>query len=128
MTGAEFRGRCLDKPCVSAYLPFGPSPVCFRVGGHIFAQLYDAADGCRVSLKCEPVRADFYRQQFPGVVVRGYHCPRRQQPYWNTLPLDGLEHDILLEMLDHAYTFTVSRLTRRERAALIDETGGPSCP
>lgn len=127
MTAEALRARCLQKPGAEEAHPFGPFPACFRVGGRIFAQLYDAPGDGRLTLKCEPMRADLYRRRFPGAVVRGYHCPPVQQPHWNTMRLDGLEDDLLAEMIDHAYAHTVSRLTRRERAALAGETGDASC-
>ena len=43
------------------------------------------------------------------VVVRGYHCPPVQQPYWNTVYLDGFPEEVLLDMIDLAYE-TVLRI------------------
>lgn len=36
-------------------------------------------------------------------VVRGYHCPSVQQPYWNTVYLDEFPDEDLLDMIDLAY-------------------------
>ncbi len=40
-----------------------------------------------------PNAADFYRRMYPGVVVRGYHCPPVQQPYWNTIELEQFDEE-----------------------------------
>lgn len=42
----------------------------------------------KVTLKCTADAGSFYRTVYPGKVVRGYHCPPVQQPYWNTIYLD----------------------------------------
>lgn len=121
MTGDDIRAYCLDK--VGAYVdyPFGEEPACFRVKGKIFAELYPSPDRHWVTLKCEPMRADFYRQQFPGVVVRGYHCPPIQQPHNNTVSYDKLENRVLLEMIDHAYERVVAGLPKYVRQELTKE-------
>ena len=40
---------------------------------------------------------------YPEKVVRGYHCPPVQQPYWNTIFLDDFPGDVLKDMIDLAY-------------------------
>ena len=56
------------------------------------------------------------------IVVRGYHCPPVQQPYFNTLPLTGAVPDgEILELADRAYAVTVAKLPQyrqRELAAV----------
>ena len=50
---------------------------------------------------------------FPRVIVRGYHCPPVQQPYFNTLPLDGrVPDDLILEMIEHSYATVVGKLPK----------------
>ena len=56
---------------------------------------------------------EFYRQLYPGVVVRGYHCPPVQQPYFNTFPLDGqVPDDMIAEMIEHSYQTVVGKLPK----------------
>lgn len=112
MTEKEIRAYCLSKQEVSEYYPFGEEPVCFRVRGKIFAELYPSPERHWVTPKCEPMRSDFYRQQYPGVVVRGYHCPPVQQPHNNTVSYDQMEDDVLLEMIDHAYKRVVAGMPK----------------
>ena len=118
MNAGQLRTYCMKKPGAEEYFPFGEEPACFRVGGKIFAELYPSPHRHWITLKCEPMRADFYRQQYPGAVVRGYHCPPVQQPHNNTVSYDQMEDAVLLEMIDHAYDRVFSKLTRRARAAL----------
>ena len=118
MNAEDIRTYCLNKPGAVVNYPFGAEPACFRVCNKIFAELYLSPDRHWVTLKCEPMRADFYRQQYPGIVVRGYHCPSTQQPYHNTISFDRMETATLVEMIDHAYDRVVQGLTRRARAEL----------
>lgn len=124
MTADEIRACCLKKPGAVESYPFGEEPTCFRVCNKIFAELYPSDNRHWVTLKCEHMRSDFYRQQYPGVVVRGYHCPPVQQPYNNTVAYDLIGDETLSEMIDHAYGRVLSKLTKRERVALE----GLACP
>lgn len=109
---------CMGKPCAYETRPFGEFPICYRVAGKIFGQLMPKEDWFTITLKTNPEAADFYRQMYPGVVVRGYHCPQAQQPYWNTIQLHEFELDQLYPMIDEAYEETVVRLTKKEQRKL----------
>ena len=50
---------------------------------------------------------------FPNIVVRGYHCPPIQQPYFNTLPPDGeVPYEMIIEMIDLSYKTVVEKLPK----------------
>ena len=108
----------MNKPCVYETRPFGVDPICYRVSGKIFAQLTPKENWFKITVKTNPNAADFYRHMYPGVVVRGYHCPPVQQPYWNTIELEQFEEDVLWQMLDEAYAEVIKKLPKRERERL----------
>lgn len=114
----EIQDYCMAKPCVYESRPFGEFPICYRVAGKIFAQLIIKDDWFKITLKTNPEAAEFYRRAYPGIVVRGYHCPPVQQPYWNTISLEEFEKDKLWEMIDEAYDEILAKLTRKERSRL----------
>lgn len=112
--------------------PFGPQPECFRVGGRIFAEIYpEGVKGAltilrsdpdiprnqtlpMITLRCEPSFGDFMRQQYPGVILRPYHCPPTQQPYANTVLLTGsVPIEMIEDMIDHAYRRILNKLPKR---------------
>ena len=109
---------CMNKPCVYETRPFGVDPICYRVSGKIFAQLTPKENWFKITVKTNPNAADFYRHMYLGVVVRGYHCPPVQQPYWNTIELEQFEEDVLWQMLDEAYAEVIKKLPKRERERL----------
>ena len=109
---------CMSKPCAYESRPFGELPICYRVGGKIFAQFGTMPEWYKMTLKTNPDAAFFYRDLYPGVVVRGYHCPPVQQPYWNTIELEEFPEQVLVQMIDEAYDQVVKGLTRKLRKKL----------
>lgn len=115
----EIKEYCLQKPGAYETRPFGKYPICYRVMGKIFAQLNPEKSFYKITLKCEPEKADFYRQVYPLIVVRGYHCPPVQQPYWNTIDLDAFsDREMLLQMIDEAYDTLIGKFSKKARMQL----------
>lgn len=114
----EIHEYCMSKPCAYESRPFGEFPICYRLAGRIFAQLTPKEDWFKVTLKTNPDAAYFYRSAYPGVVVRGYHCPPIQQPYWNTIELENFDKEILFQMIDEAYDEVRNHLTKKEQRRL----------
>jgi len=109
---------CLQKPGAYADQPFGPESLVVKVAGHIFAQFGGGRERDLVTFKCSREVGDFYRNQYPGLVTRGWHCPSAQQPYWNSLVPEKIPEAELLNMADHAYTVVIGKLSRREKELL----------
>lgn len=104
MTLEEIKAYCLAKPKAAETYPFGDWPICYIVNGKIFAQVYPH----KLTVKCTAFSGQAFRHAYPGVVVRGYHCPPVQQPYWNTIDLARFDHGQLPMMIDHAYDTVVA--------------------
>lgn len=119
MTYEEIKDYCLSKQGAYKDNPFGAFPVCFKVGSRIFLEWYPAED--KITVRCEPVLADFYRQSYPGSVFPGYHCPDRQRPYKNTIYLNReLQDNLIYDMIDHSYEEAYRRLKKSERLNISD--------
>ena len=111
--------EALSLPCACAENPFGPDSICIRIGPHgpIFAAFMPEKSW--VSFRCDMQQGQVWRSAFPGTVRRGYHCPPVQQPYNNTVTLDGTVPDeILHAMLLHSYERAKSTMTKAARTAL----------
>lgn len=106
----DTKAYCLSKPGSVETHPFGDWPICYKVGGKIFAQLYPD----KITLKCTKFSGEMFRQAYPGTVTRGYHCPPVQQPYWNTIDLEKFPAEELPYMIDHAYETVISSSKRRQ--------------
>lgn len=103
MNTEEIKNYCLGKWRAYEDSPFGDVPICYRLNKKIFAQIYPNPHDYKITLKCTPDFGQFYRQDYPGVVVRGYHCPPVQQPYWNTIYLKNFPEDELLNIFPDNY-------------------------
>jgi len=115
MTAAEIEAYCLGKPSAYRDLPFGEVPVCYKVRGKLFAQLYPD----KLTLKCTAFSGEAFRAAYPGIVVRGYHCPPVQQPYWNTIDLERFPQEDLQMMIDHAYETVLSGLPKKVQREIL---------
>ncbi len=68
----DIKTYCLNKwKAYEDYL-FGDVPVCYKLNGKVFAQIYPDREDFRITLKCTAEAGQFYRQVYLGTVVRGY--------------------------------------------------------
>ena len=112
---AAIKTYCLAKPEAVETYPFGDWPICYKVGGKIFAQVYED----KITLKCTRFAGERFRAQYPGAVVRGYHCPPVQQPYWNTVDLSRFPAEELPYLIDLAYETVVNGLPGKVRTEIF---------
>ncbi|HKL99553.1 MAG TPA: MmcQ/YjbR family DNA-binding protein [Mobilitalea sp.] len=112
MTYDTISKYCLAKARAFKDCPFGPFPICFKVGNRLFLEWYP--DDEKITVRCEPMLAEFYRKSYPDIVIPGYHCPDRQRRYKNTIYLNrGLDEAMVLDMIDHSYQEAVRRLPKK---------------
>ncbi len=121
MQYSELLNYCLSKNGAYVDHPFGPDSDIIKVEGKIFAQLFVLQGELTVTFNCDRMTGEFYRNLFPGVVVRGYHCPPVQQPYFNTLPVDDVPDEMIFEMADHSYITVVSKLPKYKQKRLKED-------
>lgn len=117
----------MDREAIRSYLntkigaveeyPFGPEALVIKVAGKMFALLSEGEDPASVSLKCDPIDAQFLRDQYTAIKP-GYHLNKQ---HWNTVTLDGsVPAEVLCRMADESYRLVVQGLPRRLRAGLLD--------
>jgi predicted DNA-binding protein (MmcQ/YjbR family) len=73
-----------QKPGATEDFPFDNMTLVVKVSGKMFALVGINNDPLRINLKCDPIKAEFLRQQHPAVLP-GYHMNKR---HWNTVVLD----------------------------------------
>lgn len=108
---AYIKAYCMQKHKAYEDHPFGELPICIKLNGRIFAQLYPD----KITLKCTAFAGQMFRQAHPGIVVRGYHCPPVQQPYWNTVYWQSMPEEELLYMIDLAYETVLASFPKKFR-------------
>ena len=96
----------------------------YRVGGKIFAAMvrpsakYDPlyAEKDLLNLKCEPMRAELLRGEYPEVMP-GFYIDKR---IWNAVDLGGgLSDEILRQMIDDSYQLVFGKLTKKLQAEIL---------
>ena len=114
----EIQAYCLSKPHAVEEHPFGDIPICYKLNSKIFAQLYPLEHDYKITLKCTREAGEFFRSAYPGQVVRGYHCPPVQQPYWNTIYLTDFPEEELWNMIDLAYETVFQSFPKKTQMSL----------
>ena len=110
-----YRNFCLSFPGATEDLPFDENTLCFKVMGKIFS-ICDIEEFESINLKCDPVKAIELREQFPDIVVPGYHMNKK---HWNTVSMkDNLSDELIKEWITDSYNLVVAGLTKRDREKL----------
>lgn len=122
MTPEELIDFCLKKKGACIDHPFGPDSTILKVEKKIFAQFFKLNGEDKITLNCDMMTGQFYRQLYPGTVVRGYHCPPIQQPYFNTFPINcEIPEEMIYEMIDHSYQTVVGKLPKYVQKRFLEE-------
>ncbi|MET9496977.1 MmcQ/YjbR family DNA-binding protein [Streptomyces sp. NPDC006552] len=115
MSPDELRALCLSFNAAVEDFPFTPETSVFKVLGKMFA--LSSLDGrpLTVNLKCDPEDAVRLREEYPGVVVPGWHMNKR---HWNTVTVGELPAAFVRELVEDSYDLVVAGLPRAERLRL----------
>ncbi len=112
MTHTEVRTMLMECLAAEECCPFGPDVLVYKCGGKIFALLTEPTQGFRLSLKCNPERAQLLRGQF-AAITPGYHLNKE---HWNTLDLEQpLPDDLVRELVTHSHELIFSSLSKRQQ-------------
>ncbi|GAB2752109.1 MmcQ/YjbR family DNA-binding protein [Streptomyces bullii] len=116
MTPRELRAFCLSFNAAVEDFPFNPEISVFKVLGRMFALTHLDARPLTVNLKCDPEDALRLREEYPGLIVPGWHMNKR---HWNTVTVDGdLPDGLVRELVEDSYDLVVAGLPRAERLRL----------
>jgi len=111
-----FRKYCLSLPAVEETLPFGPDTLVYKVMGKVFALTGLEAEVFQVNLKCDPERAIELRDEYPDLIIPGWHMNKK---HWNTIFFDeGLSNDLLKKLIHHSYNLVVAGLPAKIKSQL----------
>ena len=111
-----YRNFCLSFPGATENLPFDENTLCFKVMGKIFS-ICDIEGFEGINLKCDPVKTIELREEYPGIVVPGYHMNKK---HWNTVSMQhNLPDDLIKEWIADSYQLVVAGLPKKVRDTLI---------
>ncbi|MEW2395943.1 MmcQ/YjbR family DNA-binding protein [Streptomyces sp. NPDC046862] len=116
MTPQELRAFCLSFNAAVEDFPFNPETSVFKVLGKMFALSYLDGRPLTANLKCDPEDAVRLRDEYPGLIIPGWHMNKR---HWNTVTVDGdLPDRVVRELVEDSYDLVVAGLPRAERLRL----------
>ena len=111
----EFHAYCLSKKGVEETFPFDEHTLVFKVMGKMFALTSLKEEVFRVNLKCDPERAIELREEHESIIP-GWHMSKK---HWNTIYFEeGINNDLLCEMIDHSYDLVVKGLKKKDKETL----------
>jgi len=97
----SLREYILQKPLVTEGFPFGEDTLVFKVVNKIFFLASLSTHPLQFNVKCLPEKALELREEYPEVVLPGYHMNKQ---HWNTVIVDGtLSNKQLQQMIDESY-------------------------
>ncbi len=112
MTFDMLRSYLLSKPAAREDFPFDTTTLVAKVSDKMFALVGINDEPLRINLKCDPLKAELLREQYPAVRP-GYHMNKR---HWNTVVLDGsIADDEIRTMIDESYALVVKGLPKARR-------------
>jgi predicted DNA-binding protein (MmcQ/YjbR family) len=96
----DIRAYALQKENVTEGFPFGGDTLVFKVNEKAFLLMSLDAIPLKFNVKCNPDKAIELREEYPDVILPGYHMNKK---HWNTIIAEGLKNAILKEMIDDSY-------------------------
>ena len=106
MNAEEIRNYALDKKDVEETFPFGESVLVFKVNNKIFLLLLIDDIAISINLKCDPDKALELREEYPNIIIPGYHMNKK---HWNTVYPSLLSKSLVLEMIDDSYNLVANK-------------------
>lgn len=106
----EFRDYCMSKKGVTEEFPFDDVTLVFKVMGKMFALSGLERNPPQVNLKCDPEWAIELREEYDGMIISGFHMSKK---HWNTVELNNLPNNFMIELIDHSYDLVVQGLSKK---------------
>jgi predicted DNA-binding protein (MmcQ/YjbR family) len=91
---------CLQKEDVTEGFPFGGDTLVFKRKEKAFLLVSLDSIPLRCNVKCDPEKAIELREEYPDVILPGYHMNKK---HWNTIIVEGVKTSMLKEMIDESY-------------------------
>lgn len=116
MNVEQVRDYCLSKKGTTESFPFDEQTLVFKVMGKMFALIALERMPPQINLKCDPERTIALREEYDGIIIAGYHMSKT---HWNTLFLERLPTQLIMELIDHSYKLVVDKLPKKVKQELM---------
>ena len=108
----DIHDHCIVKPGATEDLPFGPSPLVYKVAGKIFAFVGNDEDPPTIAIKGTPEQILELRERYEDV----FAGPYLNAKHWTTIRLSGeVPDDVVRSLIDASYALVVAGLPKAKR-------------
>lgn len=103
---------CITKPGTTEDLPFGPTPLVYKVAGKIYLFVGNDEYPPTIAVKGAPEDIAQLREQYSSV----FAGPYLNAKHWTTIRLTGeVPDDVVRSLIDTSYALVVKGLPRAKR-------------
>jgi predicted DNA-binding protein (MmcQ/YjbR family) len=106
MNAEDIRLYALQKEDVTEGFPFGEDTLVFKVKNKMFLLIGLTNIPLSINVKCDPDNAIQLREEYPDVILPGYHMNKK---HWNTILAESLKSNLLKEMIDDSYNLVAGK-------------------
>ncbi len=117
MTAEEIRTYCLEKRGVEEGFPFDNDTLVFKVGGKIFVLMSLEKQPLVINVKTDPQKSESLREQY-FQITGAFHMNKM---HWNSIQLDGLKKELVLELIDDSYGLIFKSLTKKLQSEIHEK-------
>lgn len=114
MEAEDIREYCLGKNGVTEGFPFDQETLVFKVLDKIFLLMSLDKQPLFINVKTDPDWSEELREQYHQI-TGAYHM---NKIHWNSVRLEGLKKELVLELIDHSYELVVKSLPKHKRNLL----------
>ncbi|MFC6268606.1 MmcQ/YjbR family DNA-binding protein [Frigoriflavimonas asaccharolytica] len=115
MTAEDIRTYCLEKNGVEESFPFDHETLVFKVGNKMFLLISLEKQPVTIAVKTNPEWSETLREQFYQI-QGAFHM---NKTHWNSVELEGLQRELIFELIDHSYDLIFKSLTKKLQQEIL---------
>lgn len=115
MNTNEILDYCLAKKGVTETFPFDNETLVLKVGDKIFLLMPLEKQPLQINVKTDPEWSAELRERYPQI-TGAFHM---NKTHWNSVQVDGLKRDLILQLIDQSYDLVFKSLTQKIKKELL---------
>ncbi|MEA1849404.1 MULTISPECIES: MmcQ/YjbR family DNA-binding protein [Chryseobacterium] len=116
MDANEILEYCNAKKSVTESFPFDNETLVLKVGGKMFLLMSLERQPLQIAVKTDPEWSTELREQYPQI-TGAYHM---NKTHWNSVEINGLKRELILQLIDHSYELVFKSLTRKIQNTILN--------
>lgn len=116
MDANEILDYCNAKKGVTEGFPFDNETLVLKVGQKMFLLVSLERQPLQIAVKTDPEWSAELREQYPQI-TGAYHM---NKTHWNSVQLDGLKKELILQLIDHSYELVFKSLTKKIQNTILN--------